>query len=136
MILNQNLSASAKKLKLGCRWILQQDNAPTNTTNPLKNGMNTKSSFCHCHPSRVLNLVENLRVELKKSLHKRRPGTLQDLETLGIEESLKIPPSVFSNLIRHYNRRLSVVGKRGLHKILNEGVPIIQIHIFLTFFLW
>ena len=48
-------------------------------------------------------------MELKKPVYKRKPRDMNDLERFCMEEWSKIPPNVFSNRIKHYRNRLSVV---------------------------
>ena len=48
-----------------------------------------------------LNPIENMWSELKRAVHKRKPKDMKDLERFCMEEWSKIPPNVFSNLIKH-----------------------------------
>ncbi|MGH0165600.1 UNVERIFIED_CONTAM: hypothetical protein FKN15_052999 [Acipenser sinensis] len=61
-----------------------------------------------------LNSIENLWFQLKRAVHKHRLKDIKDLEKFCMEEWSKIPPNVFSNLIKHYRKRLSdVILARG-----------------------
>ena len=54
-ILNQNLSASAKKIKLGHRWIFHQDNDQKHMSRSTQKWLTEhKSSFCHGHLSPLI----------------------------------------------------------------------------------
>ena len=62
-----------------------------------------------------LNLIENLWVELKRSVKKHTTKNVKDLERICREEWCKIPPNVFLNLVKNYRKRLNVVCQRWLH---------------------
>ena len=57
---------------------------------------------------------------------------MKDLERFCMEEWSKIPPNVFSNLIKHYRNRLSAIILGRLHQVLKTGVPIIVKPFFLV----
>ena len=79
-----------------------------------------------------LNRIENMWSELKRAVHKRKS---KDLERFWMEEwskiKTKIPPNVFSNLIKHYRNRLSAV---ILAKVQKTKVPVIVKLLFIYFF--
>ena len=116
-ILNQNLTASARKLKLSRGWIFQQDNEPMHTSK------STQKWFTD-HRIKVLPLsshgiypIENLWHELKRRVHKCGPW---NLERFCMEEWSPIPCRVFSNLIMHF-RRSCYLGRGRLHKCWMRG---------------
>ena len=113
-ILNLNLAAPARKLKLGRRWIFQQENDPKLSKSTHKWLTEHKIKLLPW-PSQSpdLNPIENLWTELKRRMQKRGPQTLDDLERFCKEERSQIPFSVFYNLIRCYGRRLSAVVAKG-----------------------
>ena len=110
-ILAKNLVASARRLKLGRKWIFQQDNDPKHTSKSTKKWLIDHKINILQWPSQSpdLNPIENLWFQLKRAVHKRRPKDIKDLERFCMEEWSKIPPNVFSNLIKHYRKRLSAV---------------------------
>ena len=110
-ILNKNLMASARKLKMGRHWVFQQDNDPKHVAKSTQKWFSSHKLKVLPWPSQSpdLNPIENLWGELKRRVHERGPRTLDDLERLCKEEWSKIPLSVFSNLVKCYRRRLSAV---------------------------
>ena len=79
-----------------------------------RNGsVNTKSMFCNGHQSPDFNPIEYMRSELKRAVHKHKPKDMKDLEKFCMEEWSKIPPNVFSNLIKHRNRLSACIFSRG-----------------------
>ncbi|KAF7662664.1 hypothetical protein LDENG_00230420 [Lucifuga dentata] len=60
-------------------------------------------------PSPDLNPITGLWDQLKKRVHKRRCGNPTDLERFCMEECCQIPRHVYSNLVKHYRRRLRAV---------------------------
>ena len=110
-ILNKNLMASARKLKMGRHWVFQQDNDPKHVAKSTQKWFSSHKLKVLPWPSQSpdLNPIENLWGELKRRVHKRGPRTLDDLERLCKEEWSKIPLSVFSNLVKCYRRRLRAV---------------------------
>ena len=110
-ILNKNLMASARKLKMGRHWVFQQDNDPKHVAKSTQKWFSSHKLKVLPWPSQSpdLNPIENLWGELKRRVHERGPRTLDDLERLCKEEWSKIPLSVCSNLVKCYRRRLSAV---------------------------
>ena len=106
-ILNLNLAAPARKLKLGRRWIFQQDNDPKHMSKSTQKWLTEHKIKLLPWPSQSPDLT--LWAELKRRVHKRGPGTLDDLERFCKEEWSQILFSVFYNLIRCYGRRLCAV---------------------------
>ena len=76
-MLNPNLAAPARKLKLGFCWIFQQDNGPKYISKSTQKWLiEHKIKLLHW-PSQSADL--NLWAELKRSVHKRGARTLNDL---------------------------------------------------------
>ena len=64
--------------------------------------------------SQDLKPVENLWRELKLRVAKRQPPNLKDLERICKEEWTKIPPKIWANLLKNYNKHLtSVLANKG-----------------------
>ena len=68
-ILNLNLTAPARKLKLGRRWIFQQDNDPKHTSKPTQKWITESKIKLLPWPSQSLDMT--LWVELERRVHKR-----------------------------------------------------------------
>ena len=105
-ILANNLVDSVRRLNFDHKWLFQQYNNPKHTS---------KWLFCYIihilqSPSRSLDLksIENLWFELRRTVHKNKQ-TMKELKVFWMEEWSKIPPNVFSNLIKHFRKRLSIM---------------------------
>ena len=107
-ILNENLTASARKLIMGRGWTFQQVNDLKHTSKSTQKWFTEGRIKVLPWPSQSpdLNPIENLWDELKRRVHKRRPRNLNDLERCCMEEWSQFPCHVFTNLITHYRRRL------------------------------
>lgn len=119
-ILVQNLSASARSLKLGRHWVFQQDNDPKHTSKSTQKWFTDHRIKLLQWPSQSpdLNPIENLCGELKRRVHKWRPRTLKDLESFSMEKWSQIPSYVFTHLIKHCRRwlRAVILAKEGCTK--------------------
>lgn len=101
-ILDKNLFASAKSLKMKRGWVFQQDNDPKHTANDTKKWFENKKIKLLKWPSQSpdLNPIENLWRVLKIRVHARQPTNLNDLKAICVEEWSKIPTDECSKLLR------------------------------------
>ena len=102
-ILNLNLAAPARKLKLGRCCIFKQDNYPKCISKSTHKRLTENKIKLLPWPSQSPDL--NLWAELKRRVHNRGPRTPDDLGRFCKEWS-QISFSVFYNLIRCYRRSL------------------------------
>ena len=116
-ILGDNLLPSVRALKkMGRGWVFQHDNDPKHTAKATKEWLKKKHIKVLGWPGQSpdLNLIENLRRELKLRVAMRQPRNLKDLERICKEEWTKIPPKICANLLKSYNKRLtSVLANKG-----------------------
>uniref|UniRef100_A0A3B4TRY4 Transposase Tc1-like domain-containing protein n=1 Tax=Seriola dumerili TaxID=41447 RepID=A0A3B4TRY4_SERDU len=115
-ILDQNLLPSVKQLKLGRKWIMQQDNDPKHSSKTTKEWLQRKRIRTLDWPSQSpdLNPIEMLWRDLKKMVHARCPSNLSQLAEFCKEEWAKIPMSRCERLVRGYRRRLvEVMAAKG-----------------------
>lgn len=110
-ILEESLLPSVEKLKMGRRWILQQDNDPKHKAKSTEKWFQKKKVKVLPWPSQSpdLNLIENLWIDLKRAVHKRRPSNLVELEAICHEEWSNIEPARIQKLIKAYPKRLEYV---------------------------
>lgn len=110
-ILEDNLSLSTRELRLGRRYIFQQDNDPKHTAKATQKWFEDHHVNVLEWPSQSpdLNPIENLWQDLKRAVHARSPSNLTELEQFCREEWRKIPASRCASLIDKYPHRLSAV---------------------------
>ena len=92
-ILDENLLQSSFDLKLGRRFIFQQDNNPKHTAKISKEGLqdNSVNALEWISQSPDLNLIKHLCRDLKMAVHRRSPSSLMELERCCKEERTKLP---------------------------------------------
>lgn len=110
-ILENHLCSSARRLRLGRRWVFQQDNDPKHTSKLTTEWFKSHRINVLEWPSQSpdLNPIENLWKHLKIKVGERGPSNIKELEEICIEEWGKISPDVCKNLISSYKRRLEAV---------------------------
>ncbi|KAG2466809.1 TC1A transposase, partial [Polypterus senegalus] len=110
-ILDKNLLQSAKDLRLGPRFTLQQDNDPKYTAEIMKEWLHNNSVTVLEWPSQShdLNPIEHLWRDLKMAVHQRLPSNLTELERICKEEWQRIPKSRCEKHVASFPRRLMAV---------------------------
>ncbi|KAL2099419.1 hypothetical protein ACEWY4_005899 [Coilia grayii] len=110
-ILKQHLKASARKLKLGRKWVFQMDNDPKHTSKLAKKWLEDNRVSVLKWPSQSpdLNPIEHLWAELKRHVHARRPTNIAKLYQFCQEEWAKIPAKYCQKLVEGYPKRLTQV---------------------------
>ena len=110
-ILDENLLQSALDLRLGRRFIFQQDNDPKHTAKISKEWLQDHSVNVLEWPSQSpdLNPIEHLWRDLKMAVHRRLPSNLIELERYCKEEWAKLPKERCAKLVASYSKRLEAV---------------------------
>ena len=110
-ILEENLLQPALDLRLGQRFIFQQDNDPKHTAKISKEWLQDNSVNILEWPSQSpdLNPIEHLWRELKMAVHRRFPSNLMELERCCKEEWAKLPIDGCAKLVALYSKRLKAV---------------------------
>ncbi|KAG2466374.1 TC1A transposase, partial [Polypterus senegalus] len=110
-ILDENLLQSALDLRMGQRFIFQQDNDPKHTAKISKEWLQDNSVSVLEWPSQSpdLNLIERLWRDLKMAVHRRFPSNLMELERCCKEEWAKLAKDRCAKLVASYSKRLEAV---------------------------
>lgn len=110
-ILKQHLKTSARKLKLGHKWVFQTDHDPKHTAKLVKMCFKDNRVNVLEWPSQSpeLNPIENLWAELKKLVRARQPTNLTQLHQFCQEEWAKIPANYCEKLVEGYPKHLTKV---------------------------
>ncbi|KAG2459909.1 TCB1 transposase, partial [Polypterus senegalus] len=110
-ILDENLLQSTLDLRLGRRFIFQQDNNPKHTTKISKEWLQDNSVNVFERPSQSpdLTLIEHLWRDLKMAVHRCFPSSLMELERCCKEECAKLAKDRCAKLVASYSERLEAV---------------------------
>ncbi|KAG2467357.1 TCB1 transposase, partial [Polypterus senegalus] len=110
-ILDENLLQSTLDLRLGRRFIFQQDNDPKHTAKVSKEWLQDNSVNVLEWPSQSpdLNPIEHLWRDLKMAVHRRFPSNLMELEKCCKEELAKLAKDRCAKLVASYSKRLEAV---------------------------
>ena len=110
-ILDKNLLQSALDLRLGRRFIFQQDNDPKHKAKISTEWLQNHSVDVLEWPSQSpdLNPIEHLWKDLKMAVHRRLPSNLMELEKYCQEKWLKLPKDSCAELVASYSKRLEAV---------------------------
>ncbi|KAG2456454.1 TCB1 transposase, partial [Polypterus senegalus] len=108
VILDENLLQSALDLRLGRRFIFQQDNDPKHTAKISKEWLQDNSVNVLEWPSQRpdLNPIKHLWRDLKMAVHRRFPSNLMELERCCKEEWAKLAKDRCAKLVASYSKRL------------------------------
>ncbi|KAG2455796.1 TCB1 transposase, partial [Polypterus senegalus] len=110
-ILDENLLQSTLDLRLGRRFIFQQDNDPKHTAKISKEWLQDNSMNVLEWPSQSpdLNPIEHLWRDLKMAVHRRLPPNLMELERCCKVEWAKLGKDRCAKLVASYSKRLEAV---------------------------
>ena len=100
-ILDENLLQRVLDLRLGRRFIFQQDNDPKHITKITKEWLQDNSVNVLEWPSQSpdLNPIKHLWRDLKMAVHQRSPSNLMELERSCKEEWEKLPKNRCAKLV-------------------------------------
>ncbi|CAB1416378.1 unnamed protein product [Pleuronectes platessa] len=117
---------SAKDLRLGRRFIFQQDNDPKHTARATKEWFGLKNVNVLKWPSQSpdLNPIENLWQDLKIAVHRRSPSNLTELHLFCQEEWTNLSISRCAKLHprSHHCDKWSSMYSNGAPLLANQGV--------------
>ncbi|KAG2462615.1 TCB1 transposase, partial [Polypterus senegalus] len=110
-ILDENLLQSALDLRLGRRFIFQQDNDSKHTAKISKEWLQDNSVNVLEWPSQSpdLNPIEHLWRDLKMAVHRCFLSNLMELESCCKEEWAKLAKDRCAKLVASYSKRLEAV---------------------------
>ncbi|KAG2461631.1 TCB1 transposase, partial [Polypterus senegalus] len=108
-ILDENLLQSTLDLRLGRRFIFQQDNIPKHTAKISKEWLQDNFVNVLEWPSPDLNLIEHLWRDLKMAVHRRLPSNLMEFERCCKEEWAKLAKDRCAKLVALYSKGLEAV---------------------------
>ncbi|KAG2458309.1 TC1A transposase, partial [Polypterus senegalus] len=110
-ILDENVLQSALDLRLGRRFIFQQDNDPKHTAKISKEWLQDNSVNVLERPSQSpdLNPIEHLWRDLKMAVHRLFPSNLMELERCCKEEWAKLAKDRCAKLVASYSKRLEAL---------------------------
>ncbi|KAG2460963.1 TCB1 transposase, partial [Polypterus senegalus] len=110
-ILDENLLQSALDLRLGQRFIFQQDDDPKHTAKISKEWLHDNSVNVLEWPSQSpdFNPIENLWRHLKMAVHRRFPSNLMELERCCKEEWAKLAKGRCAKLVASYSKRFEAL---------------------------
>ncbi|KAG2458616.1 TC1A transposase, partial [Polypterus senegalus] len=110
-ILDEDQLQSALDLRLGRRFIFQQDNDPKHTAKISKEWLQDNSVNVLEWPSQSpdLNPIEHLWRDLKMAVHQHFPSNLMVLERCCKEEWAKLAKDRCAKLVASYSKRLEAV---------------------------
>ncbi|KAG2466070.1 TC1A transposase, partial [Polypterus senegalus] len=110
-ILDEHLLQSALDLRLGRRFIFQQDNDPKHTAKISKEWLQDNSVNVLEWPSQSpdLNPIEHLWRDFKMAVHQRFPSNLTEIEWYCKEEWAKLAKDRCAKLVASYSKRLEAV---------------------------
>ncbi|KAG2458847.1 TCB1 transposase, partial [Polypterus senegalus] len=109
--LDKNLLQSTLDLRLGRRFIFQQDNNPKHTAKISKEWLQDNSVNVLEWPiqSPDLNLIEHLWRDLKMAVHWRFPSNLMELERCYKDECAKLSKDRCAKIVASYSKRPEAV---------------------------
>lgn len=110
-ILDENLRQSVRKLRMGRRFIFQQDGDPKHTAKIVTKWFNENKVkvLDWVGQSPDLNPIEHLWSHLKRRIAARKPSNLKDLKTIIVDEWNQIGPEVTQKLVESMPRRIQAV---------------------------